>query len=84
MQQKWQVADEFPCEFGTFRVIPHRPRENSSDLAKRSFLSLPCHFSCVLLVSSSLWVGPSICPLVAHAGGLHPLPGVPVVLKCCC
>lgn len=35
--------------------------ENSSDLAKRSFLSIPGHFSCVLLVSSSLWVDPSVC-----------------------
>lgn len=41
-------------------MILHRPGENSSDLAKRSIILLPYHFSCVLLFSSSAWVGSSV------------------------
>ena len=53
-----------PANLGLSVRFPTGPGENSSNLAKCSFLSFPCHFSCVLLVSSVPWVGPSVCPSI--------------------
>lgn len=65
LRQKHQVADEFPCEFGTLSDSPWAWGEHLRlEKKKCSFLSLPCHFSCVLLVSSFPWVSPlclSVC-----------------------